>query len=237
MLARQRRDYDISPEFEPEYKIEDQASDINKCPTNNLAMERNCGIVDYRLKKLQTLPAVSRSMILSRARELREGKESSFRSYREELARKEELELEWREETKKKFAEGAATKQIVAQTKERKRLNLLDKLKHCGGPFTEAEQVKEFLDNSTMEQHAKQTRLKMEIQFARESSTTLPSVDPLFRIQVTLPSGKRRDKNPAEFAESLMAFLGKKADSVALPYNVFRSSLQKYTDLSDTNNN
>ena len=97
--------------------------------------------------------------------------------------------------------------------------------------------VKEFLDNSTMEQHAKQTRLKMEIQFARESSTTLPSVDPLFRIQVTLPSGKRRDKNPAEFAESLMAFLGKKADSVALPYNVFRSSLQKYTDLSDTNNN
>ena len=85
-------------------------------------MERNCGTVDYRLKKLQTLPAVSRSMILSRARELREGKESSFRSYREELARKEELELEWREATKKKFADGAAAKQIVAQTKERKRL-------------------------------------------------------------------------------------------------------------------
>ena len=36
----------------------------------------------------------------------------------------------------------------------------------------------------------------------------------LFRIQVTLPSGKRRDKNPAEFAASLMAFLCKKADSV-----------------------
>ena len=59
----------------------------------------------------------------------------------------------------------------------------------------------------------------------------------LFRIQVTLPSGKRRDKNPAEFAASLMAFLGKKADSVDLPYLTFKTSLMKYSDSNVINNN
>ena len=65
----------------------------------------------------------------------------------------------------------------------------------------------------------------------------MPSADPLFKIQVTLTNGKRRDKNAKEFGESLMVFLGKKADSsTTLNYNTFRSSLRKFTD-SDSNNN
>ena len=83
----------------------------------------------------------------------------------------------------------------------------------------------------------KQLRMKKEIQFARESSTTLPSNDPLFKIQVSLPTGKRRDKTAQEFGDSLMVFLGKKADSNIMDYNVFRSSLRKYCVDSDGNNN
>ena len=49
--------------------------------------------------------------------------------------------------------------------------------------------------------------MKKEKRFARKSSTTLPSVDSLFKIQVTLPSGKRRNKNAKEFGESLKVFL------------------------------
>ena len=48
--------------------------------------------MDYRLSKLQTLPAVSRSVILGRAKELQDGKESNFRSFTH-------LELEWQEKT------------------------------------------------------------------------------------------------------------------------------------------
>ena len=79
--------------------------------------------------------------------------------------------------------------------------------------------------------------MKKEVQSARMSSTTLPSNDPLFKIQVSLPTGKRRDKTAKEFGDSLMEFLGKKSDSNIMDYNIFRSSLKKYTAESDSNNN
>ena len=79
VLARQRRGYGLSEDFPAEYPVFQQAKNIDDTPVNNLAMERQC--VDYRLRKLQTLPAVNRSVILGRAKELRDGKESNFRSF------------------------------------------------------------------------------------------------------------------------------------------------------------
>ena len=76
----------------------------------------------------------------------------------------------------------------------------------------------------------------MEVQFARESSTTLPLVDPIFKIQVTLPTKKRRDKTADEFAASLMAYLGKKSDKATMEYNMFKNSLEKYSAMNDANN-
>ena len=198
VLARQRRDYGISEDFPAEFPVFDQCANIDDTPVNNIAMERQCGTVDYRLKKLQTLEAVSRSMILAKAAELRDGKESKFRSFKVEVEKKRQLELNWQQRTKQKFAEGANERQQVAQAKERKRLNLLDSLKEHGGPFTDADQVQQFLGKEDILDREKQKRLKKEIQFARESSTTLPSNDPLFKIQLSLPSGKRRDKTAQE---------------------------------------
>ena len=125
----------------------------------------------------------------------------------------------------------------MAQQKERKRLDMLDQLSAGGCPFTDAVQVQEYLAMPGLSEKEKQARLKKELQFARESSTTLPSVDPLFRIQVTLPNKRRRDKTAKEFGESLMAFLGKKAESAAMEYNLFKSSLRKFSSESDGNNN
>ena len=51
------------------------------------------------------------------------------------------------------------------------------------GPFTNAEEVEEYLKSEVPEKEM-QGRMKKEIQFARDSSTTLPRVDPLFKIQV-----------------------------------------------------
>ena len=66
-LAKQRRDYCLAPEFyPPQFPVEEQASNIDDTPTNNLDMERLMGKADQMLKKLQTLPAVSRSIILQR---------------------------------------------------------------------------------------------------------------------------------------------------------------------------
>ena len=64
----------------------------------------------------------------------------------------------------------------------------------------------------TLIEKVMQQRLKLEVQLARESTTLLPKVNPLFRIQLTLPNGKRRMKTAVEFAESLMHYLGRLSD-------------------------
>ena len=78
-----------------------------------------------------------------------------------------------------------------------------------------------------MNNNAKLQRMKLEVQFARESTTLLPKVDPIFRIQVTLPSGKRRMKTAQEFGDALMAYLGKRSDRTTLEYAKFQESLER----------
>eukprot|EP00731_Ephydatia_muelleri_P014660 Em0008g380a len=86
VLARQRRDYGIDEEsFPQQYPVEEQASNIDDTPVHNIGMERQCGKVDYRLQKLGTLPAVSRSIILQRCQQLRDGQNPFFRDYRAEI--------------------------------------------------------------------------------------------------------------------------------------------------------
>ena len=65
VLARQRRDYGLDQEnFPAQFPVENQAANIDDTPVHNIGMERFCGLVDYRLKKMGTLSSVSRSMIL-----------------------------------------------------------------------------------------------------------------------------------------------------------------------------
>ena len=76
--------------------------------------------------------------------------------------------------------------------------------------------MEEFVAHQSIAEKKKQQCMKMEIQFARDSSTTLTKVDPLFRIQVVLPNKKRRDKTSLEFNEALSAYLSKHSDRVEL---------------------
>ena len=68
--------------------------------------------------------------------------------------------------------------------------------------------------------------MKMEVQFARESSTRLPKTDQLFRIQVTLPNKNRRDKTAEKFAVALKALLGSRSNSETVTLEQFRQSLR-----------
>ena len=230
VLARQRRDYGISEEFPPQYPVEQQAANIDEAPVHNLDAERNFGKVDYRLKKIQTLEAVSRSLILQRAKDLREEKETrGFRTFRKEAEAKREVELAWSLKMKEKMKLGYSEKQIIGQNKERKRLDMMEALKAADGPFTDAGSVQKYLDNDKIGNKEKQSRLKLELRFARESSTTLPQADQVFRIQVTMPNKKRRDKTVQEFGESLMVYLGKKSDKAVIEYKKFKESLEKFS--------
>ena len=174
------------------------------------------------------MPAASRSIILQKTRDLREAsQDSNFRDFRKKVEIKREKELEWNEKQKEKFKTDVEKKQEVALGQERKRLTMLEELKSVGGPFTNAEEVELYMA-SPVPDGVKQKRMKKEIQFARESSTTLPKVDPLFKIQVTQAGQlkKRRDKTAQEFADSLMCYLGKKADRTVMEYSSFQQGLR-----------
>ena len=231
VLARQRRDYGLDDEqFPAEYPVELQALEIDDTPVNDMAMERLLGKTDQRLKKTGDLNAVSRSLVLQRGKAILEKSTSSMHSFRNAAAAKREVELKWKESVAEKFRQGADEKQLIAQRQERKRLDLIQALKDAGGPFTEADEVQSYLDNPAINEKVKNSRMKKEIQFARDSSTTLPKSDALFRIQVTKPDGKRRDKTAVEFGTSLMVFLGKKMASTDIELNTFKESLEKYTN-------
>ena len=189
VLARQRRDYDISEEFKPQYPVESQAPNVDDTPVNNISMERKLGTADYRLPKLKTLEAVSRSIILANTAELREKSGKSFRKYREEAEKKAEVSLKWNKKMKEKFAKGQDEKRVSGEQNEGKRLKLLESLKKEGGPFTNVDEVKLFLEkvHEIGEKEAKR-RLKDEMKFARDTSTNLPKSDAIFRIQVTQPN-------------------------------------------------
>ena len=52
-LARQRRDYGLDAEtFPANFLIDEQASNIDDTPTNNMDMEHLMGMTDQHLKKL-----------------------------------------------------------------------------------------------------------------------------------------------------------------------------------------
>ena len=123
VLGRQRRDYGLDQErFPVEFPVEQQAENVDDCPVTNLDMERACGKVDYREKKLRTLKAVSHSMILEGAEKER-GSQSSFRSFKAEALALRERNLEWSSKMKEKFKKNADIKQINSQVNERKRLD------------------------------------------------------------------------------------------------------------------
>ena len=92
-LARQRRDYGISEDFPAQYPVEGQAANMDDTPVNNLAMERVLGTADYRLPKLKTLAAVSRSMILGKTSTLRDSSTTTFRSFRKEAEKMTDVQL------------------------------------------------------------------------------------------------------------------------------------------------
>lgn len=117
----------------------------------------------------------------------------------------------------------------MARHREEKRLDILDflKSKGGGGPFTDHREVDEYLGRTDETEKEKVKRMKMELQYARDSSTLLPKVDPIFRVQITvLETGKRRQKTPAEFGEALKSLLGKRSSRSVMEYNSFKETLR-----------
>ena len=66
----------------------------------------------------------------------------------------------------------------------------------------------------------------MEVQYAQESSTSLPKADSLFRIMVSIPGKKRRDKTAEEFGIALKALYGKRAGKSTISLDSLKQSMR-----------
>ena len=125
-MAKQRRDYSLDTEaFPVQYPVEKQAARIDYTPVNNLDMERLMGKTDYRLQKGR------KGIIPGKTTELSETNMSSisFRSYRKEVEAKRDKELKWNKKQRERFVQDADALRTVAISKERKRMDLMEKLK------------------------------------------------------------------------------------------------------------
>ena len=126
-------------------------------------------------------------------KELRNGTTPSFRGYKEAADKKRELELFWTRCMKERVRNGSDEKREEALVQERKRIVSLQKLKEQGGPFTSAEEVDTYLsDLDETNKKEKQKRMKLEISYARDTSTVSQKVDPLFKIRKVDLKGKQR---------------------------------------------
>ena len=162
VLARQRRDYGIDEEaFPVQYPVENQAAKIDDTPVRNIGIEMQCGKIDYRIHKLRNLNSVSRSIILQRSKDLLSDQTPSCRGFKDAALAKRDLQLFWSDQMKKRFTEGADEKKEIALKQERKRLDMLDNLKSGGGPFTDADEVSNFMKDETLglDSKAKQKRI------------------------------------------------------------------------------
>ena len=93
----------------------------------------------------------------------------------------------------------------------------LDYLKKEGGPFTTCDEVDEYLAKENINIKMKKKRMKMEVQYSRDSSLSLPKNNPVFRIRKKKAKGsvqKLQDLSPQEFGENLKILISKKFASM-----------------------
>ena len=97
-----------------------------------------------------------------------------------------------------------------------------------GGPFTDEKEVEDYITKEDIIEKDKVKRMKLEMKFARDSSTLLPKTDPIFRVQIVIPeTGKRRQKKPGEFGAALKVLLGKRSKRTVTEYSSFKDTLMK----------
>ena len=81
---------------------------------------------------------------------------ADFRSCGKQVEARRQLEVEWNQKQNEKFKTDENKKQEISLVKERKRLNKLEDLKLCGGPFTNSGEVAAYLRNPDLTEKQKQ---------------------------------------------------------------------------------
>ena len=92
---------------------------------------------------------------------------------------------------------------------EKRKLANLDRIRAQSGPFSSAEEIDNYLLTTDDNLKTKTNRMRDEVTYARDTSSSLPKNSPVFRI-ITTEGGKRKLPTPEQFAQNLKLLLGKR---------------------------
>ena len=92
---------------------------------------------------------------------------------------------------------------------ENRKLAILDRIKAQGCTFSLAEEIDNYLLTTDDNLKTKTNRMRDEVAYARDKSSSLPKNSPVFRIMTT-EGGRRKLLTPEQFAQNLKVLLGKR---------------------------
>ena len=92
-----------------------------------------------------------------------------------------EISFEWNKRQQQLQSIGLSKKEANLLQVENRKMNILDKLKAQGGPFSCEEQVQAYMD-SNFDKDQTQKRMKDEVTYARDTCLSLPRSHRIFRI-------------------------------------------------------
>ena len=196
---------------------------LKQAPVHNIASERAVGSVNFELKQrgAKQLKLVSSSLVKASASDLLQGKE--VKNEHRKISRKggaiPEIILKWEQEQNKLKKAGMEEKEIANLAVDKMRNKDLEHLISCGGPFTNPEQVQNFMKTDIPEKE-KNTRLYIEVRHAKNSSVAFPKVSDVFRLK---KGGKNLDSS--QYSANLCTYLGKVTCNINTVIGDFREAL------------
>ena len=158
---------------------------LDKAPVNNMAAERQVGRINYEMKirGSKRLKAASSSNVKAQSYELVELDSTILREHRKISNKTNELMKSWVDQ-QNQLTYARVTKKETENLKIDKRQNSdLSKLKDMGGPFISAPEVDRNVARGDLTPKEKDSRLYLEVPYARDSCLSLPKSSDIFRLK------------------------------------------------------
>ena len=199
---------------------------LDKAQINNMAAERQVGRINYELKirGSKGLKVASSSNVKAQSYELVELDSTILREHRKISNKTNELMKSWIDQQNQLTCAGVTKKETENLKIDKRRNSDLSKLRDMGGPFVSAPEVDLYMAREDVTPKEKDTRLYLEVRYARDSCLSLPKSSDIFRL-------KRAYKNLSvdEYSTNLKIYFDKVETNASATRMDFLAALEKLT--------
>ena len=196
---------------------DEEMEKLNLASVHNLSEERSVGHINFELgiRGHRNLEASSKKLVLNKSFDLidKSGSLEKFRKFRSAANDIKLLKVEWNQKMKRLEAEGNLKRDLDNNHSESVKYKDLEFLKQHDGPFTTAEEVKEF-NRKTPEGEEKNKRLYIEVRYAKNTCLSLKHTASVFRLKEN-----HKKLTTDQYAQNLCHYLSDARDKATLTAN------------------